>query len=331
MILKIAEAGVNHNGSLKLAKELVEIAAKAGADIVKFQTFKAESLVVKNSVKAPYQKKFTNEKTQFEMLKKLELSKDDFSDLYTFSKKNRIEFLSTAFDVDSLDFLVQLGIKRIKIPSGEITNYLLLKRAAFHKLPIILSTGMSSMKEIKEAVQTLRRFKVKKKDLSILHCTTEYPAPIDSLNLNCIKTLRDAFNVNIGYSDHSEGVTTAPIVAALGARVIEKHFTKSNKLKGPDHKASLEPKELKEYFRLVETAERSLGSPKKQVNKNEKENISPVRKSIVAKKKIRKGEVFTENNLDVKRPGGGISPMKWENVIGKKAKSEFIEDDQISL
>ena len=331
MILKIAEAGVNHNGSLKLAKELVEIAAKAGADIVKFQTFKAESLVVKNSVKAPYQKKFTNEKTQFEMLKKLELSKDDFSDLYTFSKKNRIEFLSTAFDVDSLDFLVQLGIKRIKIPSGEITNYLLLKRAAFHKLPIILSTGMSSMKEIKEAVQTLRRFKVKKKDLSILHCTTEYPAPIDSLNLNCIKTLRDAFNVNIGYSDHSEGVTTAPIVAALGAKVIEKHFTKSNNLKGPDHKASLEPKELKEYFKLVEITERSMGSPKKQVSKNEKENISPVRKSIVAKKKIRKGEVFTENNLDVKRPGGGISPMKWENVIGKKAKSDFIEDDQISL
>tara|TARA_X000000368_G_scaffold387150_1_gene347655 strand:- start:9610 stop:10605 length:996 start_codon:yes stop_codon:yes gene_type:complete len=331
MVLKIAEAGVNHNGSLKLAKDLIDIAADAGADIVKFQTFQAESLVVKDTAKAPYQKSLTNEKTQFEMLKKLELSRENFSDLYTYSKKKKIEFLSTAFDVDSLDFLVDLGIKRIKIPSGEITNFLLLKRAAYHKLPIILSTGMSSMKEIREAVQALFRFKVKKKDLSMLHCTTQYPAPIDSLNLSCIQTLKDSFNITVGYSDHSEGVNTAQIVTALGAKIVEKHFTKSNRLKGPDHKASLEPKELKKYFELIDLTERSLGSSKKQINKQEKENILPARKSIVANCRIRKGEVFTEANLNVKRPGGGISPMKWEKIIGRKAKREFREDDQISI
>lgn len=324
----IAEAGVNHNGSLELAKKLVDAAKAADADCIKFQTYVTENLVSKNIGKAEYQKKWTKaNESQFDMLKKLELTFNEFTELNNYCKKQNIEFLSTAFDFDSIDFLDQLEMSRWKIPSGDITNLpYLIKIAKFGK-PVILSTGMSTMEDVSAAVSVLRENG--SGEITILHCTTEYPTPYCDVNLNAMNAIRDAFSLQVGYSDHTKGIEISIAAVALGAAVIEKHFTLDNNMKGPDHKASLEPDELKSMIRAIRNVEIALGNGEKRPGEAEKKNMLFARKSIVAKTFILKGETFTEENLTVKRPGDGISPMKWFEVLGKKASRKFEEDELI--
>jgi len=329
-VFVIAEAGVNHNGSIEIAKRLVDKAKEAGANAIKFQTFKAEKLVTKLLEKAEYQKKETEkDENQLEMLRKLELSYNDFEDLYEYTKLKGIEFLSTPFDLESIDFLSTLGMKRWKIPSGEITNLPYLLKIAKLKMPVILSTGMSTLEEIKIAAKILRENGVN--DLTILHATTEYPAPFEEVNLNAMITIKNHLHLPIGYSDHTKGIEIPIAAVALGAEVIEKHFTLDRNMDGPDHKASIEPDELKRMVEAIRNVEKALGDNEKKPTKSEIKNIMVVRKSIVAKKKIKKGEIFTEENLTTKRPGNGISPMHWFDVIGRTAKRDFAEDELIEI
>lgn len=328
--LIIAEAGVNHNGSLSQCYKLIDAAKKAGANIVKFQTFNAETLSTKQSPKAEYQKKFNKKETQFEMLKKLELSKKNHFKIKNYCKKKQIEFLSSAFDIEDLIFLKKLRLKRFKIPSGEITNYLYLKKIANYKKEIILSTGMANIKEISTAIKVLQKNGLSKDKIKLLHCSSEYPADTSVLNLKAISTLRKKFKLDIGYSDHSMSLISPCIAISLGAKIIEKHITLNNNLKGPDHKSSLNPKDFKKMVENIRQTERSLGSGVKIPTKEEKKNSKIVRKSIVAKKIITKGEKFSLKNLTFKRPGTGISPMMINTLLKKKAKKNYQIDDLIN-
>ncbi|WP_061298644.1 N-acetylneuraminate synthase [Leptospira borgpetersenii] len=331
--LIIAEAGVNHNGDIELARKLIDAAANAGADIVKFQTFEAKRLVTKFAKKADYQSAMINNtaESQYEMLKKLELSKEDHEKLIQHCKKNRIEFLSTAFDLQSLVFLEQLNLSRYKIPSGEITNLPYLQKIGSLSKPIILSTGMSTLGEIESALLVLEKMGMNRNEITVLHCNTEYPTPYSDVNLSAMKSIADAFKVKVGYSDHTSGIEVSVAAVALGASVIEKHFTLNRSLPGPDHKASLEPNELKTMVQSIRNVELSLGDGIKKPSSSEFKNISIARKSIVAAYSIKTGEIFTRENLTVKRPGNGISPMRLDEVIGLKAKRDFSEDELIDL
>ena len=330
MTLIIAEAGVNHNGDLYLAKELVDIAEESGADIVKFQTFKAEDLVTSKAKKADYQKKaLPDSPDQLSMLKELELTYKEFDELKKYCDKKPIEFLSTAFSINSLDFLVAIGIKRIKIPSGEINNLPYLLKASSYNLPIILSTGMATLPEIEEAVDIFLANGMMKTQITVLHCTTEYPAPIQSVNLSAMKTIQEKIGVAVGYSDHTKNFEVPIAAVASGANIIEKHFTKSRNLKGPDHMASLEPSELSEMVSSIRNTEILMGSSEKKPSKEELKNLALVRKSIVAKTRIKKGEILTEENMTTKRPGDGLSPMEWNNILNTEAIKQFEEDELI--
>ena len=330
--LIIAEAGVNHNGNIEQALKMVDIASEAGANIVKFQTFKAEELVTTKAQKANYQLKFNPEnETQKEMLRNLEISDEMHREIFKRCKIKNIEFLSTAFDPASLKYLLELGIKRIKIPSGEITNFFLLEEAAIANLDIIISTGMCDINDIEIALDTLIRKGIKKNQITLLQCTTSYPASIIDVNLNVISTLSKTFNVNVGLSDHTIGINVPIAATALGATIIEKHFTLDKTQDGPDHKSSLEPAELFSMCQAIREIDLAMGSNKKAPSKNELENIIPVRKSLVAKKNIQKGEIFTKKNVTSKRPGDGITPMRWPEIENKIAKKNYQKDDKIEI
>lgn len=324
----IAEAGVNHNGSLKLAKKMIEEAAKAGADYIKFQTFKPEKLVSKYAQKADYQKKTTgNNESQLQMLEKLALSYDDFVELKRYCEQIGIGFLSTPFDEDSIRFLDSLDMDFWKIPSGEITNYPYLVQIAQTGRDIVLSTGMCEMDEIADAMKVLEENGVG--NISLLHCNTEYPTPYEDVNLLAMKQMRTAFKKQVGYSDHTVGIEVPIAAVALGAEIIEKHFTLDKNMEGPDHKASLEPQELAQMVSAIRHIEKSLGDGNKRRTASEQHNIAAARKSIVAKCAISKGDIFTDKNLTVKRPGSGISPMHWKELIGTKAQRDYVEDELI--
>ena len=324
----IAEAGVNHNGSVKLAKQMIEEAAKAGADYIKFQTFKPEKLVSKYAQKADYQKKMTgSQESQLQMLEKLALSYDDFVELKKYCEQIGIGFLSTPFDEDSIRFLNRLDMDFWKIPSGEITNYPYLVQIAQTGRDIVLSTGMCEMDEIADAMKVLEENGAG--NISLLHCNTEYPTPYEDVNLLAMNQMREVFNKQVGYSDHTVGIEVPIAAVALGAEIIEKHFTLDKNMEGPDHKASLEPLELSQMICSIRHIEKSLGDGNKKRTASEQHNVVAVRKSIVAKCEIHKGELFTEKNLTVKRPSNGISPMKWNEIIGTRAQRDFLEDELI--
>lgn len=326
----IAEAGVNHNGSLDIAKKLVDEAKKSGADCIKFQTFIAENIISKNAKQAKYQtKNIGKEQSQLEMIKKLELSFEDFKQLNNYCIEKNIDFLSTAFDLESIDFLESLGMNTWKIPSGEITNLPYLIKIAKLKKKVILSTGMSTMQEIEDAVNIFKKYGTT--DITILHCTTQYPTLFEDVNLNAMLNIKEKFGYDVGYSDHTKGIEVPIAAVALGATVIEKHFTLDNNMIGPDHKASLQPDELKKMVESIRNIELSLGDGRKVVANSEKENMSIARKSIVAKKSIRKGQLLSEENITVKRPGDGISPMKWFDILGTVAIRDFEEDELIQI
>ncbi len=325
----IAEAGVNHNGSFELACRLVDAAKTAGVDCIKFQTFKSKNLVSHNAQKAEYQKGTTGDGSQVDMLKKLELSYDEFLSLKDYCDKVGIRFLSTPFDFDSIEFLNSIDMPFWKIPSGEITNLPYLLALAKTGKPVVMSTGMSEMAEIEAAIKVLQENGTK--EIQLLHCNTEYPTPFKDVNLKAMKTMRDAFGLEVGYSDHTKGIEVPVAAVALGATIIEKHFTLDRNMEGPDHKASLEPDELASMVMSIRHIENALGSGDKTPSPSEKKNIAVARKSIVAKKAIKIGEVLTEEIITVKRPGTGISPMKWFDVIGTKAVRDFQEDELIEL
>jgi N-acetylneuraminate synthase len=332
----IAEAGVNHNGDLEMAKQLIRVAAEAGADYVKFQTFSADKLVTRTAKQAEYQKKNLQSgenDSQYTMLKKLELSRADHEELVKTCEYYGIKFLSTAFDNENLIYLTRdLDLDYIKIPSGELTNYPYLRLAAQLNKPIILSTGMATLPEILESVNLLKEFGVQEKDLYVLHCTTEYPALISEVNLKAMDTIAEATGCKVGYSDHTMGIAVSVAAAARGAKVIEKHFTLDRNLPGPDHPASLEPEELKRLVIAIRNVQRAIGDGIKQpASDRERGNRDVARKSIVAACPIKAGEVFTEANLATKRPGTGISPMRWPEIIGKIASKDYNENDLIEL
>ena len=328
--LIIAEAGVNHNGRIDLAKKLAYAAKEAGADIVKYQTFKAENLVTKNAKKATYQIENTQKAdSQFEMLKALELSFADFKELKSYCTSIGIQFLSTPFDGDSIVFLEELGMEFWKIPSGEITNYPYLRQLAQTGKPVILSTGMSTLGEIQEAVTLMKRYGTT--DIRLLHCNTEYPTPYEDVNLSAMETIAKATGLSIGYSDHTQGIDVAIAAVAMGATIIEKHFTLDKTMEGPDHKASLSPEELTAMVAAIRHIEKAIGTGIKEPSVSEKKNMAIARKSIIAKRAIAKGEVFTEENLTTKRPGTGISPMEWEFVLGQHAQRDYAEDELIEI
>lgn len=326
----IAEAGVNHNGDINLAYKLIDEAIEAKVDAIKFQTFIAEKCVSKFAEKAQYQKENTVKKeSQLEMIKKLELKFSDFEKLNKYCKDKGIMFLSTPFDAESIDFLYKMNMPIFKIPSGEITNLPYLIKVAKTNKKVIISTGMCNMKEIEFAINVLRNNGTE--EISVLHCNTEYPTPMKDVNLRAMQTIKDKFNVEVGYSDHTLG-TEVPIAAvALGATIIEKHFTLDKAMEGPDHKASLNPEELKAMVMQIRNIEKALGRSMKEPSESEEKNIKIARKSIVAKTYIKKGDLLTEDNLDIKRPGDGISPVKWYDVLGKRAIKDFVEDEQIIL
>lgn len=332
-VLIIAEAGVNHNGSLDLAKQLIDKAVEAGVDIIKFQTFKSEKLVSKAAKQAEYQQRNIGKKDegQLAMLKKLELSQADHEELIAYCNEKSIRFFSTAFDMDSIDYLHSLNMGLWKIPSGEITNYPYLRKIAQYQEPVILSTGMCELADIEAALNVLLQFGVKKEQITILHCNTEYPTPFTDVNLKAMLEISEKFGVQIGYSDHTKGIEVPIAAVALGATVIEKHFTLDKNMEGPDHKASLEPDELKAMVSAIRNIEQALGSGHKTISESERKNIEIARKSIVAARPIEAGEMLTEENLTVKRPGNGISPMRWNEVVGTRAVQSFNEEDPIQL
>ena len=333
-VIIIAEAGVNHNGSIDLAKKLIDAAVYAGVDFIKFQTFKSESLVSKSANKATYQIENTNDRSesQLQMLKKLELSKEQHYEIVSYCKEKNISFFSTAFDIESLEFLKELGLSMVKIPSGEINNLPYLRKAAELFSEVIISTGMSTINDIEQAINVFLNAGHNKNMISILHCNTEYPTVMKDVNLHAMNTIQKIFNTKIGYSDHTLG-TEVPIAAvALGAHIIEKHFTLDRSLPGPDQLASLEPNELKFMVDSIRNIELAIsGSGDKIPSDSEIKNIDIARKSIVAKINILKGEVFSEKNITTKRPGNGLSPMQWDIVIGKIAYKNFYEDDLIEI
>ena len=331
--LIIAEAGVNHNGDIAKAKALIDKGAEAGVDYVKFQTFKAGNLVTKQAKRAAYQDKNTQDNdSQYEMLKKLELSQKDHQELIDYCTQKGVKFLSTGFDFESLEFLAGLGITIAKVPSGEITNLPYLRKVATLFPEVILSTGMANITEIKDAVKVLTDNGVSKDKITVLHCNTEYPTPMEDVNLKAMLHIQRELGVPVGYSDHTLGIEVPIAAVALGATAIEKHFTLDKTLPGPDHKASLEPDELKAMVSAIRNIEKAIGgSGIKEVSASEAKNKPIARKSIVASKSIKKGDFFTEENITVKRPGIGISPMQWDEVIGKTAKKDFEEDDLIEL
>jgi N,N'-diacetyllegionaminate synthase len=328
----IAEAGVNHNGNINHAFELIDVAVAAGADYVKFQTFKSESLVSKTAEKASYQIKNTGNSTesQMQMLRKLELSPEQHEQIIQYCKDRGIKFFSTAFDLESLQYLADLGLGMVKIPSGEITNLPYLRKASQLFGKVILSTGMASLMEVRDAFEVFLEAGIAREDITILHCNTAYPTPMEDVNLNAMLHLKDEFGSPVGYSDHTLGIEVAIAAVALGAVMIEKHFTLDKFMEGPDHQASLEPAELKVMVTAIRNIEQALsGSGKKEASASELKNRASARKSIVAKRIIKKGELFTEENITVKRPGHGISPMGWDDVIGKAAVKDFYEDEAI--
>jgi N,N'-diacetyllegionaminate synthase len=326
----IAEAGVNHNGELSLAFELIDAAAKAGADFVKFQSFKADSLVTQHAKKAAYQiKRNENHETQYQMLKRLELSDDMHHSLIARCKEKNIGFLSSGFDLNSIDYLASLQIPIIKIPSGEITNLPYLRHVGGLDKNIILSTGMANMQEIRDAINILQQAGTDLSNITILHCNSEYPTPMSDVNLAAMKKIATQLNVKVGYSDHTEGIEVPIAAVALGAVVIEKHFTIDRKFEGPDHKASLEPDELSHMIRAIRNIQKAIGSDIKKPSKSELSNLQVVRKSIVASQNIKLGDVFSEQNITVKRPGNGISPMKWDCIIGTIADRNYVKDELI--
>lgn len=330
--LIIAEAGVNHNGDLKLAQRLIDVAADAGADCVKFQTFRAARQVTRFAQKANYQIKAADrEETQYDMLLRLELSPEIHKELIAYCAKRNIQFLSTAFDLESADLLKELGQSLFKIPSGEITNFKYLNHVGQFASDIILSTGMSTLGEIEAAIKVLEQAGTPRYKITILHCTTEYPTPMIDVNLRAMQTISTAFGVDVGYSDHTPGIEVAIAAVAMGASVIEKHFTLDRDLPGPDHKASLEPVELKRMVSAIRNIEIALGDGIKRLTSSEAKNKPVVRKSLVAKQRIKAGDIFSEHNLTTKRPGTGISPMRWNEVMGRIAPRDFEEDELIEL
>ena len=330
--LIIAEAGVNHNGDIELAKQLIDVAADAGADYVKFQTFSADRIVTNSADKAEYQKRSSDpSESQYEMLKRLELSVGMHIELIKHCEKKSIRFLSTGFDIQSIGLLVGLGLSLVKIPSGEITNLPLLRHIGALQLPVILSSGMSTMSEIGDALLILEQAGLSRARITVLHCTTEYPTPMSEVNLRSMNSIRNTFGVAVGYSDHTSGIEVSIAAVALGACVIEKHFTLDKSLPGPDHKASLEPIELIAMVNAIRNVEVSLGSEIKAPTIGEIKNIHFARKSVLASQKIEKGEIFSVSNLVVKRPGGGISPMLWDQLIGQPASRAYFPDEMIEL
>lgn len=326
----IAEAGVNHNGSLNLAKELIDVAANSGADAVKFQTFKAENLVAKNAQKADYQKQTTSgEETQFEMIKKLELDVESHEVLIAHCATKNIMFLSTPFDLDSISLLDDLGMNIFKIASGEITNLPYLRKIGSLNKQVILSTGMANMAEISDALHVLLKAGTQKQNITILHANTMYPTPMRDVNLLAMNAIGTEFDIAVGYSDHTMGIEVDIAAVALGASVIEKHFTLDTNMEGPDHKASLEPDELSAMVSAIRNIELALGNAVKQPSPSEQPNIEVARKSIVAAAPIRQGDILSEANLAVKRPGDGISPMKWDELLGKQAEKNYEIDERI--
>ena len=333
-VLIIAEAGVNHNGDLNTAKELIDVAAKAGVDLVKFQTFKADDLVSKEAKKARYQINNTGKcnDTQYEMLKKLELSESDHITLIKYANAKGTQFFSTAFDVKGLEYLNGLGFTFFKVPSGEITNYPYLKKIASFGKPVILSTGMASLKEIKQALEVLTSGALTKKDIIVLHCNTDYPTPMEDVNLMAMNTISREFDVEIGYSDHTLGIEVPIAAVALGAKVVEKHFTLDRKLPGPDHRASLEPNELRAMVSAIRNIELAIqGNGIKGPSKSELANLSVARKSLHSSKMLKKGSVLSESDLLPLRPGNGISPMEWESIIGKELIVDYSPFQKIQL
>ncbi len=328
----IAEAGVNHNGKIELAKRLIDVAVNAGADAVKFQTFKAEEVISKFAPMAEYQKRnISDYESQLDMVRALELSYTDFETLKDYCDKKGIIFISTPFDLHSARFLRDLGLEIFKIASGEITNYPLLREIGSYKKKVILSTGMSDLGEIEDALNVLMENGTRRENITILHCNTEYPTPYEDVNLKAMLTIREAFKVNVGYSDHTTGIEVPIAAVALGATVIEKHFTLDKNLPGPDHKASLEPNELTAMVEAIRNTEKALGNGIKKPSQSEIKNMNIVRKSIVAKRDIKIGETLTEENLTTKRPGTGINPMKWKEIIGKKASKDISKDKLLDL
>lgn len=333
-VLIIAEAGVNHNGSIEIAKQLVDKAVEAGVDVIKFQTFKAEKLVSKSAKQAEYQKKNIGSEaddSQYNMLKKLELSEQDHQTLINYCQQKGIKFFSTAFDLESIDYLHSLNLGLWKIPSGEITNYPYIKKIAQYGEPVILSTGMCELDDVSAAMNALIKNGVKQNQITILHCNTEYPTPYEDVNLKAMLELQEQYQVKVGYSDHTRGIEVPIAAVALGATVIEKHFTLDRNMPGPDHKASLEPEEMKAMVTAIRHIEQALGDGHKKVSPSEQKNITIARKSIVAACPIKKGKTLTEQNLTVKRPGTGVSPMRWEEVLGTKAIKDFAEEDLIEI
>ena len=328
--LIIAEGGVNHNGDVNLAHKLIDAAYDSGADIIKFQTFDSSLLTTFNAKKAEYQIKNTNEnESQQEMLRKLQLSVNDHYELIKHCEHKKIEFLSTAFDDNSIKLLKKLDLKRIKIPSGEITNLPYIRKSISLNKPLIISTGMTTLKEIKSTLEEIYKLGVKKENIILLHCSSEYPASIETVNLKAMITIKETFDIDIGYSDHTQGTEISIAAVALGAKVIEKHLTLDNNLPGPDHKASIEPEEFKTMVNNIRNVDKALGNGKKIPSNIEMENRKVIRKSIVAAEDIKKGEIFSVTNLVCKRPGTGISPMEWDKFLGQKANYNYQKDDFI--
>lgn len=326
----IAEAGVNHNGCTETAKKLIDVAVSAGADAVKFQTFKAENIVSKTAQKAEYQKLTTDrEESQFEMIKKLELDVRAHTELMAYCGEKEIMFLSTPFDHESIDLLNELGLQIFKIPSGEITNLPYLRKIGALNRQVIVSTGMSDIGEIEDALEVLTNAGTEKCNITVLHANTEYPTPMEDVNLRAMQTIADAFKIDVGYSDHTLGIEVDIAAVAMGAKVIEKHFTLDKTMDGPDHKASLEPEELKAMVQAIRNIEKAVGTGIKKPSNSESKNIDIVRKSIVANRDIKKGELLTEDTLTVKRPGKGLSPMRWDDICNQVAQKDYIADDLI--
>jgi N,N'-diacetyllegionaminate synthase len=326
----IAEAGVNHNGSLEMALQLIDVAVAAGADAVKFQTFKAEKIIAVNAPKAGYQKETTgSDESQLEMVKKLELDETAHNKLHQYCKHKGIQFLSTPFDLESIDLLYRLGLEIFKIPSGEITNLPYLRKLGALKKRLILSTGMADLGEIEDALDILTESGTSLGNITVLHCNTEYPTPFEDVNLKAMLTIGHAFGVAVGYSDHTPGIEVAVAAVALGAAVLEKHFTLDRHLPGPDHKASLEPNELKAMVQAIRNVEKALGNGIKRPSPSEVKNKPIARKSLVATQPIKTGELFSADNITAKRPGVGISPMRWDEVLGQTAQKDYEKDDLI--
>jgi N,N'-diacetyllegionaminate synthase len=330
-VFVIAEAGVNHNGSLEIAMKLIDVAIAAGADVVKFQTFKTEKCIAVNAPKAGYQKETTgSDESQLEMVRKLELDEKAHTILNQHCQGKGIQFLSTPFDLESINLLRRLGLEAFKLPSGEITNLPYLRKLGALKKQLILSTGMADIGEIEDALDVLTESGTPLENITVLHCNTEYPTPFEDVNLKAMQTIQNAFpGIAVGYSDHTIGIEVAIAAVAMGASVIEKHFTLDRNLPGPDHKSSLEPDELKAMVQAIRNVEKALGTGIKKPSQSELKNKSIARKSIVAATNIKKGETFTEKNITIKRPGTGINPMRWDEIIGRKAAKPYRRDELI--